>query len=185
MLKVAIPPIPAAIRLYLAKVLPQLLYGTILGPSSSSFVSLERVQSKFLRSIFQVSSYVSNASLRLDSGLLKFKARIALASIYLWLNLNFNTQGLTSLVLIDNFQSTWLKAVQTELRHLGFSPEIVLAMDLIQARVTIKQRLRDIGGQEDVSRSPDFLASDDTRYIAAPATFIIRASWAEESFLPS
>lgn len=58
--------------------------GTTLGPPSPSFAPLECVQSKFLRSIFQVSSYTSNAGLRLETGIITVGARVLLSSIDLW-----------------------------------------------------------------------------------------------------
>lgn len=97
----------------------------------------------------------------------------SLAYSKFWLSLNFNVQGLTPLILVDNFQSTWLKAVHTKLRHMGLPPEVVCTVAFNQAKATLKQRLLDIERQGNISIAPNFLAKEDTRYKVVPATYLI------------
>ena len=59
--------IPAAQKLFQAKVVIQMLYGTFMGPPPSSFDPIERVQSKFLRAILEVPRCVTNAQIRLEA----------------------------------------------------------------------------------------------------------------------
>lgn len=67
--------IPAAMKLFNAKALAQLLYGAQLG-QFPNIVRLETVQSKFLRALLGVAKCVSNAFLRLETGQIRIEARI-------------------------------------------------------------------------------------------------------------
>lgn len=67
--------IPAAMKLFNAKALAQLLYGAQLG-QFPNIVRLETVQSKFLRALLGVPKCVSNAFLRLETGQIRIEARI-------------------------------------------------------------------------------------------------------------
>lgn len=77
--------IPAALKLFQAKTIAQMLYGTFLGSPTSCFAPLERVQSKFLRALLQVPNCVPNSWIRLEAGLPKVKAKVVFVSISLWL----------------------------------------------------------------------------------------------------
>lgn len=49
---------------------------------------------------------------RLETGMIKVEGRVCLTSVDLSLKLNFYPQGLASLILQDNFQSTWIKLLK-------------------------------------------------------------------------
>lgn len=67
--------VPAAFKLFKVKPIAELFYGAQLGPFSN-FAPLELVQSKFLRSVLQAPKCSSNATLRLETGLVKLEARV-------------------------------------------------------------------------------------------------------------
>ena len=163
--------VPAALKLFKAKALAQLLYGTFLGPSSS-FSPLERVQSKFLRALLHVPKCVSNAWIRLETGMTRVEALICLTSIYKWLALNLKPQGISPLILCDQFQSEWQLAVLNSLQNMGLAPQALLRMDLRQAKAMVRQRLSDIERQQDCSRCPEYRTGEIERYIAAPAPYL-------------
>ena len=73
--------VPAALELYRAKTLSQLLYGSFSGASTSSIMLLERVQSKFLRKIIQIPNCVSNARVRLETGMQRIGSTCLRSSI--------------------------------------------------------------------------------------------------------
>ena len=152
--------------LFQAKSLPQLFYGTILGPLASSLALLERTQSKFVKAVFQMSGCLSNTILCLEAGLLKIKAKLSLASINFWLTLNYYPQELTSLILYNCVCSPWLKAVHQKLTSIGFFPQSLLTMGLDKATALLKQEVSDTERQGDII---NFLTADNSRYIVAPA----------------
>lgn len=59
-----------------------------------------------------------------------------------WINI-FNFQ--------DSFQSSWLKEMHHNILNLGLFPLTVLEMGLDHAKVTVMQRLLDIGWQSDLN----------------------------------
>ena len=105
-----------------------MLYDTFIGPPSSCFDPIKRVQTKFLRAILEVPRCLPNAQIRLETGSLRVVAKIKLASLQYWLKINYQSQGLTHLLLQDNFQSNWLKAVLNKFQVMGFSPQAILSM---------------------------------------------------------
>ena len=164
--------VPAAIKLFQAKVVAPMLYGNLLGPSSSCFAPLERVQSKFLRAILQVPNCVSNAWIRLEMGIPRFESKIALASIQTWLKAHWTTKGLLPLILCDKFKSKWLLETEKKIRSLGFSPLELLGLKLEQSKSVIKQRIDDTERQLDLSCALKYLAPSNQRYITAPANYL-------------
>lgn len=77
--------------------------------------------------------------------MIKIETRVCLASINLWLKLNFYPQGLVPFILWDNFQSTWIKAIGSKFLNLSFIPSMVLKMEHDQAKQTLKQGIKDTG----------------------------------------
>lgn len=132
--------IPAALKLFHAKVLAQLLYGSQLGPFTNINV-LERVQSKFLRAILGVPRDVSNAKIRLETGQIKVEARIWINILSFWLRLLFNSEGIVALILKDDVHNGWLKNIQKKLAQLGLSMCDLPLLGLERARLVIKQRI--------------------------------------------
>ena len=139
--------VPAALRLFKAKPLAQLVYGSFLGLPSSSFSQLERVHSKFLSALLQVPKCMPNSWVRLETGMLRVEARITILSIFKWLSGRLNPQGLLPLLFQDKFQSNWQKATLKSLGKLGLSPQSLLVMGLDRAKSLIKQRVTDIERQ--------------------------------------
>ena len=127
-----------------------MLCDTFIGPSSSCFDPIERVQTKFLRAILEVPRCVTNAHIRLESGSLTMVNKITLASLQYWLKINFKLQGLNHLLLEDNFQSKWMKAVLNKLQVMGFFPQAILSMQWDEAKLALKQRIMDMERQVDL-----------------------------------
>ena len=163
--------IPAALKLFEAKSIAQLLYGAQLGPFTN-YAPLEVVQSKFLRSALQVPRYVSNATIRLETGVLRIEARVWLAILNYWLRLVFFPSGLAPLTIKDDFQTTWKGAVGKIIATLGFNPQTLLAMGYEGARNTIKQRVVDTQRQVDLASSPRFLISENRRYLTTQMPYV-------------
>lgn len=67
---------------------------------------------------------VSDANLHLESGLGKVEARSrnSIVSVNTWQKLNHTSKDLASLILQDNFQSSWLKIVLQKLMWMGSLP---------------------------------------------------------------
>uniref|UniRef100_A0A803T0U9 ribonuclease H n=1 Tax=Anolis carolinensis TaxID=28377 RepID=A0A803T0U9_ANOCA len=163
--------IPAALKLFEAKPIAQMMYGAQLGPYPN-FAPLEQVQSKFLRSMMQVPRCVSNAILRLETGLVRVEARAWIATLNYWLHLSHSPCGLAPLTLRDEFQSTWNKVVATKIATLGFSQKHLLSMGWDQAKVHIRQRILDTERQSDLACSPVFNISADNRYTITPMAYL-------------
>ena len=53
-------------------------------------------------------------------------------------------QALLPLIFNDNFQSNWVKAVQSHLMKIGLSPQVLLSYQINVARKLVKQRIEDI-----------------------------------------
>lgn len=70
------------------------------------------------------------------TGMVTMVARVTLAS----LRVNFHSQGLMYLVLSDNFQSNWLKAVLSKLHLPGISPQAILVLNWDQKEKNNGQR---------------------------------------------
>ena len=164
--------IPAALKLYSAKSLAQLTYGAFLGAPLSDIIKLERVQSKFLRALLQLPCCVTNSMVRLETGMLMVQDKICLSAIVMWLKLTHNSQDIAPLILKDNFQSSWTKAVKNEIQSLGFSTHFLSKLAHDQAASLVKQRIQDTRCQLDLSKTPTFLAPVKTRYVLAPATYL-------------
>ena len=165
--------IPAALRLFQAKSLSQLLYGAQLGPySSSSFIQLEVVQSKFVRAILQVPRGVSNAALRFEVGYLKVEARAWLAIFNFWLKLTFQPIGLTSLVLQDNHQSPWKRAIYHKINRYGYSVESIQQMGYDKAKSNLRQRIIETERQQDLGIIRNRFTVDNALLPLKPAKYL-------------
>nr|XP_060641653.1 uncharacterized protein LOC132781415 [Anolis sagrei ordinatus] len=163
--------IPAALKLFEAKSIAQMMYGAQLGPFSN-YAPMEQVQSKFPRSSMQVPRCVSNATLRLQTGLVRVEARVWTATLNYWLHLSFSTCGLAPLTLRDKFQSTWNKVVAAKIATLGLSQGQLLGMGWDQAKDLIRQWILDIERQSDLTCSPAFNISEDNRYLIATMAYL-------------
>ena len=119
--------IPSAIKLFHAKAVAQLLYGSQLGPFPN-IATLERVQSKFLRAILGVPRNVANVKLRLETG--QIKARIWSAILMYWLRLSYLPIGLAQLILQDTFKSKWVQLIEQKIVSLGLSRLTLLTMGM-------------------------------------------------------
>ncbi|KAJ7324567.1 hypothetical protein JRQ81_017587 [Phrynocephalus forsythii] len=156
--------IPAALKLFKAKSISQLLYGTQLGPLSN-FAPLERVLSKCIRSALQVPKCVPSATLRLEIGLMRMEARVRVAILLYWLRLSFFPMGLASLIRKDDFKFKWKLAIITKISTLGLSQDLLLIMNFDQAKALIKQQI-DSDRQLDMARSSAFIINDSCRYLS-------------------
>nr|XP_016853653.1 PREDICTED: uncharacterized protein LOC107983669 [Anolis carolinensis] len=163
--------IPAALKLFEAKSMAQLLYGAQIGPFSD-FAPLETVQSKFLRSALQVPKCVCNAILRLETGFLRVEARVWMVILNYWLRLSPAPLGLAPLTMKDNFQSSWQKKIVHKIASLGLSPELLTSMGYDQAKSLVKQRITDIEHQLDLSSAPSFITNGDSRSHTSPMEYL-------------
>ncbi|XP_077205815.1 uncharacterized protein LOC143843519 [Paroedura picta] len=164
--------VPAALELYKAKTLSQLLYGSFSRTPTSSVMLLERVQSIFLRKIIQLPKCVSNARVRLETGMQRVEDKIYVSSILYWLKLTYDPKRLSALILRDNFQPIWLKTVKCKLSQLGFMEQQLAFIQQDQAKSIIKQRVKDISRQRDLAKTPEFLCPDRIRYTLVPAPYL-------------
>ena len=89
-----------------------------------------------------------------------------------WLKINFQSQGLTHLLLEDNFQSSWLKAVLNKLQVMGFSPQTILSMQWDEAKSTLKQRIMDMKRQAVLSRYPNVRVIEMHKYCPLPMAYL-------------
>lgn len=110
--------------------------------------------------------------LQLEIGVIKVESKVSLASINLWLKLTFYPQGLASLILQDSFESEQIKAVQSNLLNLGFSPSSVFKMKYNQLKQILKQRIKDIEWQADLGKAPAFLLPVLNSYIVIAASYL-------------
>ncbi|XP_063000374.1 uncharacterized protein LOC134410782 [Elgaria multicarinata webbii] len=143
--------IPAAIKLFVAKSRAQLLYGAQLGPFSNLAI-YGKIQSGFLRSLFLTPRSVSNATLRMESGLIRIEAHVWQITISTWLRLKLTPAGLLPLIFQDNYQMKWWNIIKEKLCTYGFSTEHLLAIGLEKAKDLVKQRIWDIELQNDLSQ---------------------------------
>lgn len=142
--------IPAALEVFQAKPLAQLLYGAQIW-TGNHCSSLETVQSKFLRQIFGVPSCVPNAALRLEACLPSVETQTWQRTFNYWLRLNLNPPGLLPLVMQDPYKSKWFKTVHQKLLTCGLHSQSLLSMGLIKAKSLIGQRLKDIERQNNLT----------------------------------
>ncbi|XP_053100482.1 uncharacterized protein LOC128322711 [Hemicordylus capensis] len=163
--------IPAALKLYSAKVIPQLLYGIQLGPYAN-FDMLERIQSGFLRAIFGTTRCTSNVTLRMEAGLIKIESRAWLLIIYFWLRVHLRLVGLIPQFLSLNPQPQWCTVVSKKLAALGIDPEQLLELDLSNAKRIVKQRLADIELQNNQASLTEFYKGVRTRWDLSPANYL-------------
>lgn len=105
---------PAALKLFHAKVLAQLMYGSQLCPFPNMKM-LEGVQSKFLRAILGAPRDVSNAKIRLETGQTKVEAMIWVSIVTYWLRLLYDSEGIVTLILRDGMHHGWIKNIQKKL----------------------------------------------------------------------
>ena len=155
--------IPAALKLFETKVIAQLLYGAQLG-LPANITTMERVQSKFLRSALQQSKFVSNAVIRLETGFVRIQARVWRLMLNYWLKLAFSQDGLAPLIIQDECQTKWKREVEFIMTNWGFSRQFLLSVGFDQAKKIIKQRSEDTERQADLNRAPQFIASESIRH---------------------
>lgn len=70
---------------------------------------------------------------------------------------------ITPLLLWDNYQSSWVKAIHCKLQNLGFSLEVVLKIGYDHAKAMFKQRLFNIEQWD--NGVPNFMIPEQLRYI--------------------
>lgn len=127
-------------KLFEVKSLPQLLYGTQLGPCSLLKPALLKpVQSNFFRAILQVLHCVSNCWLHMEAGMVRIKSKTWWAGSLCWLKLTLFLTGLAPLTLEDSFQSRWKQAVYNKL-YLAMSKSRSHLSNVCLTQ-TVKQRL--------------------------------------------
>uniref|UniRef100_A0A670HL80 ribonuclease H n=1 Tax=Podarcis muralis TaxID=64176 RepID=A0A670HL80_PODMU len=149
--------IPAALEVFQAKPLAQLLYGAQIW-TGNNCRTLETVQSKFLRQILAVPPCAPNAALRLETGLLSVETRTWLRTFNYWLRLNLNPSGLLPLVARDAHRSRWSKVVHQKLLTCGLQAQHLLKMGLPKAKTIIDQRMKDIEQQNNLAYIKKFSA---------------------------
>lgn len=107
--------VPVALKLYKAKTISLLICGIMLGPVSSNFAPLEKIQSK----VFHLSNGVSNAVLRLETGLIRIEVRVSLMSVITRLNLAHSPSNCTSLILKNRYYTQRIRVIHQTLSKLG------------------------------------------------------------------
>ena len=145
--------IPAALKLFSAKALPQMLFGAQLGPYRS-YVLLERVQSKFLRDLYKTPNCTQNAILRQESGLLKVETRAWLTTINYWLRIYLLPKGLIPKLLAVSSQFPWNRKIIDKIQTLGLDPTHLIELGFKTAKAVVRQRLLDIDLQEESTALP-------------------------------
>lgn len=143
--------VPAALQVFVIKILAQLLYGSEIC-TFNSFTTFEAVQTKFLRTILGVPNCVSNPILRLETGMLSVEARVWIRKLNLWLKMFFVPTGLVPLILTDSFLSPWKVTLTLKLLSLGLSPSEITVLGYDKAKSVISQRIKDIDFQTHISQ---------------------------------
>ncbi|KAJ7316941.1 hypothetical protein JRQ81_003103, partial [Phrynocephalus forsythii] len=80
--------------------------------------------------------------------------------------------GLTHLLLVDNFQSKWLKSVLNTLQAMGLSSQAILSMKWDEAKSALKQRILDMERQADLGSCPNFRVPDTHKYRPLPMAYL-------------
>lgn len=152
--------VPAASQVFVAKILPQLMYGTQIF-NCQKLKSLESVQTKFYRSLLGLPTCVSNTAIRLEVGQLPINARIWILKIHFWLKLIFFPVGVAPLTLLDPFQSKWRLLLYEKLKGLGLSPQELIASGFEKAKRMVSQRIGDVELQDHMSKIDKYPAIQD------------------------
>lgn len=145
--------VPAALKLFEAKTLAQILYGAQAGILVKKN-SLESIQTKFLRAILAAPKGTSNAQLRIETGMPQIQIRAWKMMIIYWLKMHFYPEGLSPLVLTDNFPSPWKQAIDDKLGTYGLSSLFLMSLDFDQAQQAVINRMKDMEFQEEQNRLP-------------------------------
>ncbi|XP_061485692.1 uncharacterized protein LOC133386086 [Rhineura floridana] len=148
-----------AIKVFRAKIISQLTYGTQV-MTRDKFPELEAVQTSFIRSIMAIPPCVPNSVIRLEIGTQSIESIICTLKINYWLKLTLEPQGLASHILIDNFKSIWNNTTLNKLQYLGFSMQSIVQMGSETARVNIKQRIRDVDYQIHLEQARKYRHND-------------------------
>ncbi|XP_042296775.1 uncharacterized protein LOC121916078 [Sceloporus undulatus] len=143
--------LPAAMKVFQAKVLPQLLFRIpiwILGFSGA----LEQVLSAYLRKLFGVSNCVPSAVLRLEAGCHSVECTAWTWALKYWLKLYAGPDsGFLQLVRKDNYTTLWSKSIQEKLLRVGFSSNFLITQDLLRVQQILTRRIKDIDLQYSLS----------------------------------
>ena len=145
--------IPAALKLFTAKPLAQLLYGAPFS-INSKLDAYEKVQSGFLRSITLTPKCIPNAALRLEAGVQEVETKVWQSALQYWIRVKTSPNGLLPLINTDRFQSTWGQTIQKKLASYGLPVATTLSMGSERAKKIIRQRIADIDRQNTLTRLP-------------------------------
>ena len=140
--------IPAAIKVFNAKVQAQILYGCPIWISSFDH-SIECIQSKFLRKILGLPNCVPYAALCLETGQTSIESRAWLITFKYWLRLH-NDPDPNSLIfqlLQDSSSSNWLAIIEKKISALGLCLDSFYMLSASETFQIIKQRVLDIEQQ--------------------------------------
>uniref|UniRef100_A0A803TV69 ribonuclease H n=1 Tax=Anolis carolinensis TaxID=28377 RepID=A0A803TV69_ANOCA len=146
--------IPAAIKVFQAKVTAQLLYAIpvwITGFSSKA----EQVQSGFLRKLFAVPNCVPSAVLRLESGTASLKSTAWRRALGYWIERIYKgpEAGYIYLIQKDLFKSHQIKALNEKFRQLGLSENILRGFEYKKTVKILAERISDIDKQTSMTQA--------------------------------
>ena len=147
--------VPAALKLYRAKVLSQMCYG-MQAIQFDNLRALELVQSKFLRALFDTPRGIHNVMLRQEAGLLTVDSVLWLHTLYYWVGIYLKPTGLIPALLASVPHPQWSLRVLNKLRSIGLDPEQILESGFIKAKRLIRERLTDIEAQNELAVLPPF-----------------------------
>lgn len=139
--------IPAALKLFKAKALPQILYGCPVWMEAIKSL-IEQPQALFLRKILGLPNCVPYAVLCLETGLLKIETQawLRISSYWLKLYFSYDEHSLLHHLLIDSHSKP--NAWQKKLKSIGIWTDILAAPTQKEAFRLIKTRFLDIHQQE-------------------------------------
>ena len=137
--------IPAAMKIYVAKIIPHLLFGSPIWIGAFSN-KIEKCQSTFLRQLLNVPKCVANFTLLAELGQQTLESRACLCTFKYWLKIHFHSpsSSLLSNTLGDPyFIRGFNEVILHKLRYLGLDFSILVNYDENTILKLISKRLED------------------------------------------
>ena len=141
--------IPAALRVFNAKVVNQLLYGSQIWLSAFN-IEVERIQSSFLYKIFGLPHCVPYAALCLEAGQYRLQCLLWIRFFKFWLRMCFLAESVPFLksILTDySYCSGYILFIK-KIQSIGLSPDLLGSVTLSSAIKISLNRLIDIERQD-------------------------------------
>ena len=155
--------VPAAIQVFQAKIITQLLYGIPIWILAFN-KEVEQICVTFLRRILGIPNSVGFSTLYAELGLHLLESRAWITTIKYWLRLHFRSQSssLMASLLTDSHCSKWSQSILYKINTLGIDINLLANSGETHILQTIKRRIWDIEKQIINARanqicSPSFL----------------------------